>query len=154
MKKFELFALSLIAVPALAWSADALPPVPPATSNCSNIVWSPAFLKDYPKAPVTCQSVTVKDGINYARFNGKVAKIGTNFVQVQLSDMGGIPVSTIAFQIGVGGRITMGDTVETVKELKIGDVLTFWVRERQFGFLPTLTDKPMTVVKPDAMSVQ
>jgi hypothetical protein len=46
----------------------------------------------------------------------------------------------------------MGDTVETVNELKIGDLLTFWVRERQFGILPTLTDKPMTVVKPDAMT--
>jgi hypothetical protein len=152
MKKLELVAWSLLAVPAVGWSAEALPPVPPAASNCSNIQWSDAFLKDYPKAPVTCQSVTVKDGIKYAKFNGKVAKIGTNLVQVQLSDMGGIPVSTIAFQIGVGGRITMGETVETVKELKIGDVLTFWVRENQFGILPTLTDKPMTIVKPDAMT--
>jgi hypothetical protein len=48
----------------------------------------------------------------------------------------------------------MGETVETVKELKIGDVLTFWVRENQFGFLPTLTDKPMTIVKPDAMTAE
>jgi hypothetical protein len=154
MKKLELFALSLIAIPALAWSADALPPVPPAAANCSNIEWSAAFLNDYPKAPVTCQSVTVKDGINYAKFNGKVSKIGTKLVQVQLSDVGGTPVSTIAFKIGVGGRITMGDTVETVKELKIGDVLTFWVREGQFGHLSTLTNKPMTIVKPDAMTVQ
>jgi hypothetical protein len=151
MKKLELFALPLFVIPAIGWTAEALPPVPPPTPDCSNIEWSAAFLKDYPKAPVTCQSVTRKDGINYAKFNGKVSKIGSNLVEVQLSDMGGIPVSTIAFQIGVGGRITMGDTVKTVKELRIGDVLTFWVRERQFGILPTLTDKPMTIVKPDAM---
>jgi len=154
MKKFELFALSLIAVPALAWSADALPPVPPATANCSNIEWSAAFLKDYPKAPVTCQSVASKDGINYAKFNGVVSKIGPKLVQVQLSDVGGTPVSTIAFQVGVGGRVTMGDTVRTVKELKINDVLTFWVRENQFGSLPPMPTKPMTIVKPDAMTVQ
>jgi hypothetical protein len=152
MKTRNLLALSLITAPTLGWTTDALPPVAPPTADCSNIEWSAAFLKDYPKAPVTCQAVTVKDGIKYAKFNGKVSKIGNNLVEVQLSDMGGIPVSTIAFQIGVGGRITMGDTVETVKQLKIGDVLTFWVRERQFGILPTLSDPPMTIVKPDAMA--
>jgi hypothetical protein len=79
-------------------------------------------LKDYPTAPAACRNVTVKDGVKYATFNGKVAKVGHDYVQVE------------------------------VKDLKVGDHLTFWVREGRFGISPTLTDQPMSIVKPEAMS--
>jgi hypothetical protein len=44
-------ASSGILVAAAAWSADA------PKESCYNIKWSSAFLKDYPKAPVTRQEV-------------------------------------------------------------------------------------------------
>ena len=108
-------------------------------------------MKDYPKAPAACREVTVKDGVKYAKFNGKVSKVGKRFVQVEISDVADIPVSTIAFEIGSGGRITVEDKAEKVKDLKVGDKLTFWVREGQFGISPTLIDQPMSIIKPDAM---
>jgi hypothetical protein len=135
----------------MAFAANAAPTVKAPQESCSAIEWSPAFLKEYPKAPAACREVTVKDGVKFAKFNGKVSKVGHHFVQVEISDVADIPISTIAFEIGTGGRITMGDTVEKVKDLKVGDTLTFWVREGQFGISPTLTDQPMAIIKPEAM---
>jgi hypothetical protein len=138
-------ASSGILLAAATWSAE----VP--KESCANIKWNPAFLKDYPKAPVTCQEVTVKDGIKYAKFRGTVSRVDHQSVQVQIADVGDFPVSTIQFEIGQGGRITLGDTTEMVKDLRVGDLLTFWVREGEFGVSPTLADRPIPIVKPEPM---
>lgn len=151
MHPVKTLASVLIAIPAMVVAAGAAPTAVGPKESCSGIEWSPAFLKDYPKAPVACREVTVKDGIKYAKFNGKVSKVGKSFVQVEISDVADIPVSTIAFAIGSGGRITVEDKAEKVKDLKVGDKLTFWVREGQFGISPTLTDQPMSIIKPEVM---
>ncbi len=150
MYSFKTLALSIIVMPAIAFAVDTPPVVKAPKESCSNIEWSPAFLKEYPKAPSACREVIVKDGIKFATFKGKVSKVGHHFVQVEVSDDGDIPISTIAFQIGAGGKVTVNDKVDQVKELKVGDQLTFWVREAQFGVSPTLTDEPMRIVKPEA----
>lgn len=152
MREFKTFALVVIAIPAMAFAANAAPTAQAPKESCSGIEWSPAFLKEYPKAPVACREVTVKDGVKFAKFSGKVSKVGHHFVQVEIFDVADIPISTIAFEIGTGGRITIGDKVEKVKDLIVGDKLTFWVREGQFGISPTLTDQPMPIIKPEAMS--
>lgn len=145
---------ALVATQALVLAAHAAPTVTAPAESCAGIQWSPEFLKTYPKAPVACREVTVKDGVKYAKFNGKVSRVGHQFVQVAISDVADIPVSTIAFQIGVGGKVTIGDDVQPVKDLKVGDVLTFWVREQQFGISPTLNDHPMAIVQPEAMPAE
>ncbi len=152
MNQLKALALSLIAVPAMVYAVNPPPVVKAPQEPCSNIEWNPAFLKDYPTAPAACREVTVKDGVKYATFNGKVSKVGRDYVQVEVSDVSDNPISMIAFQIGTGGRITLGDKEEPVKDLKVGDQLTFWVREGRFGISPTLTDQPMAIVKPEAMA--
>jgi len=142
-------AWSLLAFPILGIAGA--PQVAAAPESCSNIQWSSDVLKTYPTAPAACRDVTVNDGVKYARFDGTVAKVGENYVQVSISDVADTPISMIAFQIGVGGTVTVGDRTERVKDLKVKDKLTFWVREGQFGISPTLVDKPMPIVKPDAM---
>ncbi len=150
MKYPKTFALlSFLACPAFALAAT--PEVPAPAETCSGIQWSSDFLKTYPKAPAACRDVTVRDGVKYARFDGVVSKVGTNYVQVAISDVADIPISVIAFQIGVGGMVTIGDKTEQVRDLKVKDKLTFWVREGQFGISPTLVDKPMPIIKPDTM---
>lgn len=131
--------------------ADAPPMVPAAHETCADIKWNPVFLTRYPKAPAAWRSVETQDGVKYAKFMGKVAKVGPTFVEVAVSDVADYPISTIAFEIGVGGRITVNDKVEKVSELKMDDRLTFWVREGEFGISPTIADKPMRIVKPEAM---
>jgi len=154
MHKYRVLMSFVAAAQALALAAHAAPTVTAPPETCAGIQWSPEFLKSYPKAPVTCREVTMHDGVKFAKFNGKVAKVGQHFVQVAMSDVADIPVSTIAFEIGVGGRVTIGDEVKTVKDLKVGDVLTFWVREQQFGISPTLSDRPMAIVQPEAMPAE
>jgi ribosomal 50S subunit-recycling heat shock protein len=58
----------------------------------------------------------------------------------------------IAFEIGDGGKITLNGKEEKVADLKVGDQLNFWVHEGEFGVMPTLTDRPMRIIKPDAMT--
>lgn len=142
--------LNLMLVPLAGFAAD--PPIavaPP--ESCADIKWNGSFLARYPRAPAACRAVEVRAGVKYAKFVGKVSKIDPNFVEVAISDVADYPISTLAFEIGVGGRVTVGDTVEKVSELKMNDKLTFWVPEGQFGISPTLTDKPMRIIKPETM---
>ena len=150
MNDLKISALLLFAFPVISMAAP--PRVTAPQESCSGIQWSADFLKSYPKAPAACRDITVKDGVKYARFDGVVVKVGDNYVQVAISDVAGIPISVIAFQIGVGGTVTMGDKTERVRDLKLKDQLTFWVREGQFGISPTLEDKPMPIIKPSAMT--
>jgi hypothetical protein len=152
MKQSKILVLTATAASVIAFAANAAPIVAAPKESCSNIEWSQDFLKDYPKAPAACREVTVRDGVKFAKFEGKVSKVGQHFVQVAISDVADIPISTIAFQIGTGGRITLDDKVIKVDELQVNDQLSFWVREGQFGISPTLTDKPMAIIKPEAMS--
>ncbi len=81
-----------------------------------------------------------------------MSKVSDTYVQVEISDVGNFPISTIAFQVGVGGQVTMNDKLEKVKDLKVGDQLTFWVPEGQFGISPTLADRPIAIIKPEGMT--
>jgi len=152
MNYFKALMCCAIALPSVVFAANAPMTIDTTTNSCSNIQWNPDFLTEFPKAAAACREVTIKDGAKYAKFNGKVSKVGHNFVQVEVSDVANTPISTIAFQIGVGGRITLKDKEEKVSDLKVGDELTFWVHEGQFGISPTLVDKPMKIIKPDAMA--
>jgi hypothetical protein len=151
MKNLKTLLLCAISLPSVGFAATAPMAVDTSTGSCSTIQWNPQFLQEFPKAAAACREVTVKDGVKFAKFNGKVSKVGPQFVQVEVSDVADIPISTIAFQTGVGGRITMSNKVVKVSDLRLGDQLTFWVHEGQFGISPTLTDQPMTIIKPEAV---
>ena len=144
--------ISIVACAAVGLAATThAAPTPGPSNACASIVWNPAFLQELPKAAAACRDVTVKDGVKYAQFKGKVSKVGKHYVQVAISDVANIPISMIAFEIGDGGKITLNDKPEKVADLKVGDQLTFCVHEGEFGVMPTLTDKTMRIIKPDAM---
>jgi hypothetical protein len=126
-------------------------PTPGPSNDCAAIVWNPAFLRELPKAAAACRDVTLRDGIKYARFQGKVSRVGKRYVQVAISDVANTPIGMIAFEIGDGGKITLNDKAEKVADLQVGDQLTFWIHEGEFGVMPTLTDKTMRIIKPEAM---
>jgi hypothetical protein len=147
--------ISIVACAAVGLAATAhAAPTPGPSNDCASILWNPAFLQELPKAAAACRDVTVKDGVKYAQFKGKVSKVGKHYVQVAISDVANMPISMIAFEIGDGGQITLNDKIEKVADLKLGDQLTFWVHEGEFGVMPTLTDKTMRIIKPEAMSAK
>lgn len=143
--KATLLAPTLL-LPTLGFALD------PPKERCAGIQWSTEFLHQYPKAPVACREVTVKDGVKYAMFMGKVSKVDSQMVNVEVSNVAGTPISTIGFQVGVGGRVTINGVEKKVKDLQVSDDLTFWVEEGQFGISPTLAVKPIPIVKPKAMT--
>lgn len=144
MNLLKTLVLAAIAVPAIAAAADA------PKELCSDIKWSQDFLKDYPKAPAACRAVVVKDGVKYAQFDGHVKKIGNDVVEVEIHNVANTAISEIGFQVGTGGTINLNGKVVKVKDLQIGDLLTFWVPEGVYGISPTMTERPLKIVKPTA----
>src|SRR6204780_4448473 len=149
MNKLQFSLLCATVVPVIAFAAQAPLAVDTPSNTCANIQWNPAFLKEMPKAAAACREVTVRDGVKFAKFNGKVSKVGNNFVQVEVSDVACIPISTTAFQTGVGGRTAMDPKIIKVPELSLGDKLAFCIYKRNFGISPTLTEQPVSIIKPE-----
>lgn len=145
MKSLNRWLLLTIALPVVAFGME------PPTETCANIQWNQKFLREYPKAPVACRGVTVKNGVKYAMFDGTVSKLRSHVVVVEILNVAGTPISEIGFDAGTGGRVTMNGVEKKVGDLRVGDRLTFWVREAQFGVSPTLTEKPLRIVRPTAM---
>lgn len=142
--------LCAAAVLTVAGAASASQQMNSSVHACANIRWSDAFLKRFPKAAAACRDVTAKDGAEYARFDGRVSKVGPAFVRVDLYDVASIPISAIAFKIGVGGTVEINDQVVQVRNLKVNDRLTIWVRDGQFGTLSRPSDQRIAVLKPEA----
>lgn len=145
MNLLKTLLLSAIAVPAICFAADT------PRESCADIKWSAEFLKQYPKAPAACREVTVKDGVRYAKFDGHVLKAGPEVVEVEIHNVANTAISKVGFQIGIGSTITLNGKEAKVKDLKVGDLITFWVREGMYGVSPTLTEQPLKMVKPTAM---
>lgn len=127
-----------------ATSADAIP-----QHSCAAIQWNSQFLSAYPKAAAACRHVVVRNGIQFAEFEGIVSQVNHDVIQVEISDVAGIPLSTIAFLTGKDGHVVIDETGKQVNTLVRGDRLTFWIREGRFGVSPTLKDQPMLIVRPE-----
>jgi hypothetical protein len=117
---------------------------------CANIHWSVAFLSYFPQAAAACRDVTQKNGITYARFDGRVAEVDPNIVQVQITDVANIPIAKVAFKTGAGGTVVIDDEVVKVRDLKVDDKLTFWLRDGQFGTASPPSDQRVAIIQPEA----
>ena|SRR5665213_1417223 len=145
MNPLKTLVLSAIAVPVIGFATDA------PKESCTDIKWNADFLKEYPKAPAACKEVTVKNGVKYAKFDGHVLKVGPDVVEVEIHNVANTAISKVGFYIGTGDTITLNDKEVKVKDLKVGDLITFWIREGRYGVSPTLTEKPLKMVKPTGM---
>lgn len=146
MKIRHTLICSVLVVPMLGFAAES--PV----ELCSDIKWSADFLKDYPKAPAACRQVVVKNGMKYAQFDGHVKKVGNDVVEVEIHNVANTAISEIGFQVGVGGTVNLNGKTVKVKDLKNGDLLTFWVPEGVYGLSPNIAERPLKIVKPSALS--
>jgi len=116
--------------------------------SCATIRWNPVFLDAYPTAAAACRKVEVVNGIQFAEFRGTISQVNHDVVQVEISNVVGTPISTIAFLTGRDGQIVIDPKGKTISDLKRGDELTFWIREGRFGVSPHFTDHPMLIVRP------
>ena len=145
MNLLRVLVVSAITAPAICVAADA------PKELCADIQWSQDFLKEFPKAPAACRAVVEKDGVKYAQFDGHVKKVGKDVVEVEIHNVANTAISEIGFEVGTGGTINLNGKEVKVKDLKMGDLITFWVREGVYGISPTIAERPLRIVKPTAM---
>jgi hypothetical protein len=91
---------------------------------------------------------SLRDGVQYAEFDGTISHVNHDVVQVDVSDAVGMPLSTITFLTGRDGMVVIDNSGKAVGNLARGDHLTFWIREGRYGLSPTLKDRPMLIVEP------
>jgi hypothetical protein len=144
--------LAALAVPAslaLAESPlsdpDSLPKV-----SCTNIHYSNAFLKKYPKAPAACQEGRVANGETYGKFTAKVYLNGDGITTVNMLNVSGDPVTTFSFKAKPGAQVIVNGKSEAISDLKPGEQITFWVSEKrmQASAMPGATADSWRVMPP------
>ena len=148
MYQFNAIAFMLICLQVLGFTGASYAATESRKQSCAEFQWNSAFLKAYPIGPASCRDVIVKDGVKYAQFHGAVCRVHQHNLQVTIYDAGELPASKIAFQIGLERRVTLGSEAIKLTDLRVGDVVTFWIREGEFGISPNLTDSPIAVLPP------
>jgi hypothetical protein len=113
---------------------------------CMDILWNADLLKAFPRAPAMCQEIAVRDGKKFARFTAKVTAVAPDVVKVRFLTSSGSPEREIALKPGPNARVEMnGEKVEYSK-LQKGDVLTFWVPEKQLGVISNPDDTASSTI--------
>jgi len=129
--------------------ADTPDPNPLPKVSCSDFKYSEAFLAKYPKAPAACVEGRTYKGINYAKFNGKVTKVSSNSVTMDVLNSVGTPITPLTIQpadqkafIVVNGKQTK------ISDLNQGDAVTFWVPQSRLEVnpLPSATSSHWNVL--------
>ena len=117
--------------------------------SCSDFKYSEAFLAKYPKAPAACVEGRTYKGINYAKFYGKVTKVSSNSVTMDVLNSVGTPITPLTIQpadqkafIVVNGKQTK------ITDLNQGDAVTFWVPQSRLEVnpLPSATSSHWNVL--------
>jgi hypothetical protein len=105
--------------------------------SCSDFKYSEAFLAKYPKAPAACVEGRTYKGVNYAKFNGKVNKVSSDSVTIDVLNSVGTPITPLTIQpadqkafIVVNGKQTK------ITDLNAGDSVTFWVPQSRLEVSP------------------
>jgi len=139
----------VLSAPLAAVGADTPNPDSMPKVSCSDFKYSEAFLAKYPKAPAACVEGRTYKGVNYAKFNGKVTKVSSNSVTIDVLNSVGTPITPLTIQpadqkafILVNGKQTQ------ITDLSQGDAVTFWVPQSRLevNALPTATSSHWNVL--------
>ena len=137
---FVAFAISapLTGVWAAPPDPESLPKVP-----CSGFKYSQEFLAKYPKAPAACVEGRTYKGVNYAKFNGKVTKVSSGSVTVDVLDTAGTPITPLTIQPANQNAFILVNGKQTkITDLSQGDAVTFWVPQSRLEVSPVPSPTP------------
>ncbi len=111
---------------------------------CSDLKFSPAFLKKWPKAPQACLDGRVYKGKRYAKFEAKVYINSKDFTTVNIVNAAGDTVETASFKPGPNQHVMVNGQSKAFHDLAVGEKITIWVSENRLdaSALPgSTTDK-------------
>jgi len=132
MKRSNWLLLSALVLPLSIGTAfavvnpDKLPQV-----SCSDIKFSPAFLKKWPQAPQACQDGRIYKGQKYAKFQAKVYINSPAFTTLNLLDAAGNTVTTFSIKPGPNQHVMVNGQARAFTDLQVGDTITVWVSENR-----------------------
>ena len=110
-----------------AWAGTPDPNSLPKVS-CADFKYSEALLAKYPKVPAACLEGRTYNGVNYAKFNGKVTKVTSSGVTVDMLDVAGNPISALTIKPADSKAFILVNGKQThITDLNQGDSVTFWV---------------------------
>lgn len=106
-----------------------------AHNKCSKIRWSGEFLAKYPLAAVVCADVVVKDGRNFARFDGVVTASNKEAVIVDFVNVRGDAVRAITVVPGPNQTVEVNGKSKPLGKLERGDRISVYLPESSVGFV-------------------
>jgi hypothetical protein len=114
-------------------ASEAVDPDKLPMEKCSSIVYAPAFLNKYPKAPAACLEVRVYKGQRYMKIKGKVYVVDKNAVTVAFYDPYGNDLGTVTVSGPNYPTVFFDGKNVAFPDLKTGEKLTIWVPESIFS---------------------
>jgi hypothetical protein len=102
--------------------------------TCTNFVFSPQFLKAYPKGPAACREVVEKDGLKWVRFDAKVTDVKSNEVTADILNAMSAPILTLTFTAPADATLDVGGQQAKFSTLRSGQEISIWSPESRVGF--------------------
>lgn len=99
------------------------------SKDCAGVQWTQEALQQYPNLSRACQSVEVRDGKTYVKFQGTVARNVDRGKQIDVRVKDG---DTVTLSPPEGTSVYINDRKTPVSQLSRGDELNFYIPEDRF----------------------
>ena len=128
MRMQSVFVALALSAPLSGVCADTPDPNSLPKVSCSGFKYSEEFLAKYPKAPAACVEGRTYKGVNYAKINGKVTKVSSSGVTVDVVDVAGSPVTPLIIKpTDKEASVLVNGQQTRMTDLNPGDSITFWM---------------------------
>jgi hypothetical protein len=98
---------------------------------CSDLKFSAAFLKKWPRAPEACLDGRVYKGQRYAKFEAKVYINSPDFTTINVLNAAGDTVQTFSVKPGPNQHVIVNGKDKPFHDLAVGEKITVWVSEKR-----------------------
>ncbi|HEU4591851.1 MAG TPA: hypothetical protein VFS13_13175 [Steroidobacteraceae bacterium] len=96
-------------------------------TTCADVNWSAEMIAKYPKIGSACQEVMQRNGETYVKFQGDVSKVARGGREITVHMKGSD--THVVLNPDPDNTVFIGDRETTMKSLRPGDSLTFYVPE-------------------------
>ena len=103
---------------------------------CMSIKWNSKFLDRHPLFPAACQTVEEKNGVKWAKLQGRVVSVNPGAVEIDMHNVMGDSLGTATWRAAPDGTLMVGDQETKIADLKKGDDLTVWYKESAMTVAP------------------
>ena len=104
-------------------------------NTCADVNWSPETLAKYPNISKSCQEVMQRSGMTFVKFEGTVKKVAKGGSEVTMAMKGSD--AKLVLNPDPNRKVNIGGKQTSVKQLRPGDTLTFYVPDSRLVAVET-----------------